>query len=124
LICLWTSNFKALDQGVESYEFLKSVWEAIGKATANAGSTIPSSYGCHIPDIAKDHSYYLADMWSFWMTYLGPVLLRRRFQRPKYYAHFIHLVHLLNICLQFEITNEQIEEVRLGFIQWVKDYEE
>ena len=124
LIRHWTSNFKALDQGLESYEFPKSVWEAIGKATANAGSSIPSSYGCRVPDIAKDHSYYSADMWSFWTTFLGPVLLRRRFQCPKYYTHFIHLVHLLNICLQFEITNAQIEEVRLGFIQWVKDYEE
>jgi hypothetical protein len=31
---------------------------------------------------------------------------------------------LLNICLQFEMTDEEIEEVRRGFIHWVKEYEE
>ena len=56
-------------------------------------------------------------MWSFWTLYLGPILLRRCFRRPKYYTHFIHLVHLLNICLQFEITDDEIEEVRMGFVE-------
>jgi hypothetical protein len=55
--------------------------------------------------------------------YLGPVLLRRRFQNQKYYKHFIRLVRLLNVCLQFEITDDEIDEIRSGFIQWVQDYE-
>jgi hypothetical protein len=62
-------------------------------------------------------------MWSFWTLYLGPILLRRRFQNPKYYTHFVDLVRLLNICLQFEITDDEIEEVRSGFIKWVSQYE-
>jgi hypothetical protein len=64
------------------------------------------------------------DMWSFWTLYLGPILLRNRFQNPTYYKHFVKLVTLLNICLQFEITNEEIGTVREGFIKWVQEYEE
>jgi hypothetical protein len=63
-------------------------------------------------------------MWSFWTLYLGPVLLLWRFQHQKYYGHFVHLVQLLNLCLQFKLTDDDIEEIRVGFIEWVKDYEE
>jgi hypothetical protein len=124
LVLLWTGGYKGLDQGIESYELPKSVWDVIGEVTAAAGSTIPSAFGVRVPNIAKDRSYYSAEMWSFWTMYLGPVLLRRRFQRPKYYVHFVRLVSLLNLCLQFEITDEQIGEVRQGFSQWVMQYEE
>jgi hypothetical protein len=120
---LWTNGFKSLDQGSETYEISKHVWQAIGEATAALGSNIPSAYGVRIPNIAKDRSYYSAEMWSFWTLYLGPVLLRGRFQRQKYFAHFVRLVRLLNICLQFEITDEEINNLRQGFSQWVRDYE-
>jgi hypothetical protein len=124
LILLWTGKFKGLDQGRESYEIHQAIWEAIGESTAASSSTIPSAYGASVPNIATSTSYFSAEMWSFWTTYLAPVLLRRRFQRPKYYAHFVRLVRLVNLCLQFEITAQQIEDIRRGFIEWVEDYEE
>jgi hypothetical protein len=123
LVLLWTDGFKGLDQGSERYSLQKTVWDAVGQATAASGSTIPSAYGVRVPNIAKDRTYYSAEMWSLWATYFGPVLLRRRFQHAKYYTHFIRLVALLNLCLQFEITDNQIEDVSQGFVQWVRDYE-
>lgn len=123
LIPLWTGEFKGLDQGRESYEFSKSVWDAIGEATATSGSTIPSAYGPRPANIAKDRKYYNADAWSFWTIYLGPVLLRRRFSKPRYYKHFVELVKLLQICLQFEYSEDDKCKVREGFIEWVRQYE-
>ncbi|KAJ3501992.1 hypothetical protein NLJ89_g9087 [Agrocybe chaxingu] len=123
MILHWTGDFKGLDEGSEAYTLPKGVWEAIGLAAATSGDTIPSAYGARVPNIAADSTTCNAEMWSFWTLYLGPVLLRRRFQRPKYFRHFVRLVQLLNICLQFEITKQEIEELRQGFIQWVKDYE-
>ncbi|KAF8955507.1 hypothetical protein BDZ97DRAFT_1663982 [Flammula alnicola] len=123
LVLHWTGEFKGLDEGTESYQLEDKVWEAIGEATAKSGSTIPSSYGSRIPNISTDKSNVSAEMWSFWTLYLGPVLLRHRFKHVKYFKHFVSLVRLLNICLQFEISDEEIEEVRVGFIRWVKDYE-
>lgn len=123
LILHWTGKFKDLDDGAESYRLPNAIWEAIGESTASSGSTIPSAYGSRVPNIATNSSYCSAEMWSFWTLYLGPVLLRRRFQHQKYYKHFVRLVRLLNICLQFEITDDEIEDLRSGFIQWVKDYE-
>lgn len=124
LILLWTDEFKDLDEGTGEYVIAKKAWEEIGKATASAGSTIPSSYSGRLSNIASDRSYFTADNYSFWTLYIAPILLRHRFRQVKYYEHFIDLVDLLNCCLQFEMTEEDVEKVRLGFIKWVKDYEE
>ncbi|KAJ7017125.1 hypothetical protein C8F04DRAFT_1338084 [Mycena alexandri] len=123
LTLLWTGEFKGMDEGDGEYELTKALWEAIAASTASASDTIPSAYGSRIPNIAKDRPNVSAEMWSFWTLYLGPVLLRRKFRNVKYYRHFIKLVRLLNICLQFEITTDEIEEVRQGFISWVEVYE-
>lgn len=124
LTLLWTSDFKGLDEGREEYALGKAVWEAIASRTASASDTIPSAYGSRLPNIAKDRPNVSAEMWSFWTLYLGPVLLRRRFKHVKYYRHFIELVRLLNLCMLFEISDAQIENVRTGFIAWVKVYEQ
>jgi hypothetical protein len=123
LILLWTGGFKGLDEGIGEYQFPSNVWEAIGEATAAAGSTIPAVFGTRPPNPAKDKSLYSADAWSFWALYLGPILLGRRFRDQQYYKHFIELVKLLQICLQFETTTEEVQTVRDGFINWVEDYE-
>ncbi|KAH9922140.1 hypothetical protein B0H21DRAFT_841828 [Amylocystis lapponica] len=123
LILLWTGEFKGLDQGHENYQIPENVWKAIGKATAESGTTIPSAFGPRTPDLIADRSSYNADAWSFWTLFVGPVLLARRFSQPKYYKHFVKLVKLLHTCLQFEITRTEIAALRQGFIDWVKEYE-
>lgn len=123
LILHWTGEFKGLDSGNESYQLSSAIWEAVGEKTVAAGSTIPSAYGPRIPNVATEKSLLSAEMWSFWSLYLGPVLLRNRFHRPKYYRHFILLVRLLNICLKFEITDSEIDQIQEGFISWVTEYE-
>jgi hypothetical protein len=124
LILHWTCNFKGLDQGNESYKLLKAVWEGIGTLTVSSGSTIPSACGSQVPNIVKDRYMCTANMWSFWTLYIGPVLLWRRFDNVKYYKHFILLVELLTTCLKFEITHEEIDFLREGFVDWVEKYEQ
>lgn len=122
LILHWTGEFKSLNSGNEDYTISKAIWAVIGTDMNILGSTIPSSYGSHCPDIAAHWSYYSAEMYSFWTQYIGPVLLKQQLD-AKYYNHFVHLVWLLMVCLQFEITNDETEEVHQSFIDWVKDYE-
>ncbi|KAF7358560.1 hypothetical protein MSAN_01194200 [Mycena sanguinolenta] len=105
LVLLWTGNFKGLDDGQEEYQLSKAIWESIAAETAAASDTIPSGYGSRIPNIAKDRPNASAEMWSFWTLYLGP------------------LMRLLNLCMQFEISADEIETIRTGFIAWVKTYE-
>lgn len=123
LILLWTGDFKGLDEGSESYVLDSSVWESIGAAGSLSGQSIPSAYGPRVPNIQADRSNVSAEMWSMWTLYIGPVLLRRRFKKPKYFRHFVRLVRLLHICLQFEITAEEIDQLDRGFQEWVQDFE-
>lgn len=123
LVLLWTGNYKGLDEGTGSYEFMPTVWDAIGTATAASGPTIPSAFGASPPDVANNKTACTADSWSFWTLYLAPVLLRNKFQRPEYYKHFIKLVKLIHLCLQFEISKGDILLIRSGFREWVEEYE-
>jgi hypothetical protein len=123
LIQLWTGEYKDLNQGIGSYELPRPVWDAIGAATAASGSTIPYVFGSRPLNIMTERSACTADTWSFWTLYIGPVLLNRKFSDPKYYNHFIDLVKLLHLCLEFEHHQEAISNIREGFIGWAKTYE-
>jgi hypothetical protein len=124
LILLWTGDFKGLDEGSGCYQIDATVWAAIGSATASSGSTIPSCYEAHPPNFLENKSSVTADMWSFWTLYFGPVLLRQKFKHRKYYDHFIKLITMLHMCLQFTITIEDLAHLKQGFIDWVKVFEE
>ncbi|KAI8998957.1 hypothetical protein BD414DRAFT_407127 [Trametes punicea] len=124
LIQLWTGQYKALDPGKENYEIHPTVWEAIGEASTASGDTIPGVFGPRPPNVASDKLSWTADTRSFWIQYVGPVLLANRFTRRKYYTHFVLLVRLIRKCLQFEISYQDITQIREGFIAWVREYEE
>ena len=124
LILLWTGEFKGLDEGTGQYHLMPKVWEAVGTTTAASGPTIPSAFGAWPPNVCDDKMACTADTWSFWMLYLGPVLLSKRFQRRVYFNHFIELVKLIRICIQFKISTTEISTLREGFQNWVLKYEQ
>lgn len=124
LILLWTKNFSALrNEKDQPYHIKQSIWDAIGEATTTAGSTIPSAFGCRVPNIAKNRGDFSAEAYSIWTMYLAPVLLHK-FLSKSYYNHFVELVTLLTICMRYELTTTDIKVVRDGFAKWVKRYEE
>jgi hypothetical protein len=49
-------------------------------------------------------------------------VLRGRFPEGPYYKHFFSLVRILNLCLQFKISEEDIVEIELGIRKWAVDY--
>jgi hypothetical protein len=123
LLLLWTGDFKGLDEGSGSYRLAPTVFDAIGEAAAASGDHIPAAFSCRIPNPAKDRSYFTAETWSFWALYVGPVLLQGRFRRPIYYAHFVKLVRILHLCLQFDISAAELDQIRFGLADWVQMYE-
>lgn len=124
LVSLWTGEFKGLELNNEPFVIEKTVWEAIGTACKASGQTIPSAFGAAVPNIATEAALFTAETWSLFAQHLGPIILRRSFRREHFYAHFIELIRLLNICLQFEITSAEILDVEAGFIDWVREYEQ
>ncbi|KZV98588.1 hypothetical protein EXIGLDRAFT_641451 [Exidia glandulosa HHB12029] len=123
LVLLYTGRYKDLDQGTGLYEFAAAVWEQIGRATAASGSTMPSAFGARVPNLAKDKTYMIAETWCIWTLHIAPVVLRGRFENDKYYHHFMELVRLLRICVQLELTDADVQEIREGFCSWVQKFE-
>ncbi|KAK0220758.1 hypothetical protein EDD85DRAFT_779949 [Armillaria nabsnona] len=123
LTLLWTGQFKGLDEGTESYQTPSNVWNAIGQGTAAAGSTIPGPFAQCPPNVATNKTACTADSWCFWWLYIAPVLLSRKFDNTIYFKHFIVLVKLVNICLQFDISHDEVAIICQVFIDWVEEYE-
>lgn len=122
LITLWTEDYKGLGEGSRKYRIDKAAWKEIGARGAAASLVIPSSFGPHIPNIFEKGSFMTADMWSFWVQFLAPVLLRGSFKDPECYDHFIDLVYLFGLCLQHNISADDVDAIRFGFIDWVSRY--
>ena len=119
----WTCSGRYKDKppADPGYVLAPHIWEEIGKETARAYQTIPSEFVGAMPDISK--SKYKAKYSSFWTIYFGPILLHNRFPNNKYYNHFCLLVRIIKACLQFTITDEQLEELQENIISWVEKYE-
>ena len=122
LVTLWTDDYKGLDEGNHKYRIDKAAWKEIGTRGVAASSTIPSTFGPQILNIFEKGSYMSADMWSFWVQFLAPVLLQRSFKDPECYKHFIDLINLFNLCLQRNISAEDVHIISIGFTDWVDRY--
>ncbi|KAJ2932101.1 hypothetical protein H1R20_g4984, partial [Candolleomyces eurysporus] len=123
LLDFFCGKFKDLDHNKEGYQIEQTVWEAIGDVTQQSGFTIPGAYGVQPWNFSEDRIGVTADMLSFWTLFLGPIYLEQAFASPQFYAHFVELVKLLNLCLQFELQRSNIDVIREGFAKWVLEYE-
>jgi hypothetical protein len=123
LIDHWTGKFKGLDEGQEDYALSSKVWEAVGEACAGSKATVPAACGPAPFNVAQDQEFWTAESRAFWTQFLGPVTLENRFRKVKYYKHFVELVRILNLCLKFEYSDNDIESIRIGLIDWVNKYE-
>ncbi|KAJ7191153.1 hypothetical protein GGX14DRAFT_381456 [Mycena pura] len=124
LLDFWTGSFKGLGQGKEEYELSVANCEAIGRECELAGNTMPAAFGARVPNLHTQRHYFTAESYTLWTTLLAPVLLHERFQRPKYYNHFLDLVSILNDCLALSLDCEYINTtLRRKIIDWVAKYE-
>jgi hypothetical protein len=122
LVLFWSGRFKGMDEG-QPYVLSPHIWQAVGTTSAAATRTIPSSFGGSIPNPAKDSSSFTSSTWSVWSLFIAPTVLQGRFPEDRHYKHFCSLVRILNLCLQFEISEEDINEIESGIRKWVIDYE-
>ena len=123
LIAHYTGNFKGLDDGAEEYIIPANIWSEVCRTGSASGDTIPSQFGARMPNIEKERSHMTAEAWSFWVMHIGPIVLRNRFKKPRYYSHFMKLVHLIHLCLAYDMKATDVDKIRLGFQEWVVEYE-
>jgi len=123
LVLFWSSCFKGMDKG-QLYVLEPDIWQVIGSTSTEASKMIPSLFGASILDPVKDCSYFTSSTWSVWSLFVTPTVLQGCFPKAYYYKHFCSLIRILNLCLQFEISDEEINKIELEIHQWVVDYEQ
>jgi len=123
LISLWKGTYKGLDEGYEEYRIPDHIWEVIGKETATASSTIPASFGWRTPNIHTEAHIFTAEDWSFWLIHLAPLVLKGRFQHPKYFKHFMKFNTILKCTLWFSFTEQEVVDLEHDIISYVQEYE-
>ncbi|KAG8685707.1 hypothetical protein FRC08_012953 [Ceratobasidium sp. 394] len=122
LIRLWNGTFKELNQGSGSYQLSSEDWALIGRETAAATRTLPADFGSPLPDIAQDGYLYKAEAHAFWIQFIAPIVLKNRLP-GKYYKHALLLREIIMLCIQYEITTEEIDDLDKMVKSWVSDYE-
>ncbi|TFK95882.1 hypothetical protein BDV98DRAFT_614530 [Pterulicium gracile] len=127
LVDIWTGAYKDLGPGSEDYLWdepgKKTVLNAIGEACASSVNTIPSSFGCCVPNLATQRSEFIAESWIMFATMLSPAILHNRFKKRVYYIHFMELIRLFNLCMQFGLDHSDIAKLERGFAKWVVEFE-
>jgi hypothetical protein len=121
---LWTTDFKGVNSGSECYQLTTEQWAAIWAASLTAHRTIPSVMGPGMPNSPPDAITWTADSRCFWSLYIAPIVLENRFPDPAVYDHFIELIELIIMCLDFDMPSSNIELIRKGFAEWVIRYEQ
>ncbi|QRW09568.1 Transposase family tnp2 [Ceratobasidium sp. AG-Ba] len=124
LITLWIGKHPTVKTaGCEDYLISTADWEAIGRETEAATKHIPSFFTRKLRNIQSEWRLYCGESWSFWVLYIGPVVLRERLPR-KYYKHFMELVSIIKCLIQFENTTKRIKQLRTEIAGYVERYEE
>ncbi|KAJ1300030.1 hypothetical protein OPQ81_011150 [Rhizoctonia solani] len=123
LIELWTGKFNDLDAGLEDYHLRLNAWNALCDACVPSKRTMPSSFGCPVPDPRKP-SHFIAESWNIFTAQLAPPLLYKRFSDERYYQHFVRLVRILRLVVSFDLPRDKIPEIRRGLAEWVEEYKQ
>ncbi|KAJ7726337.1 hypothetical protein DFH07DRAFT_758174 [Mycena maculata] len=121
LVKFWSGQYKGLDTGTGSYEISDDTWAVIWQETAAAVQHLPADF---VRVLGDNPVYYTAEAWCFWFVYLAPILLKGRFDDPKYYEHACQFSDIVKCCLRFTSTHPQINGLRDNIIDWVRKYEE
>jgi len=122
LVLFWSGRYKGMDEG-QPYVLNPDIWQVVGATSTEAMKMMPSSFGAAIPNPVKDCSYFMSSTWSVWSLFIAPTVLQNCFPEERYYKHFCSLVGILNLCLQFEISEKDIDDIKSGICKWVVDYE-
>ena len=123
LVLFWSGCYKGMDEG-QQYILDSHIWQDVDTTSIEATKMIPSSFGVSIPNPATDRSCFTSLTWLVWSLFIAPTVLRCRFPQECYYKHFCSLVKILNLCLQFKISEKEIKEIESGIHKWVVDYKQ
>ncbi|PKC74702.1 hypothetical protein RhiirA1_334669, partial [Rhizophagus irregularis] len=108
------------------YELSKSQWESIGIQMEKVKKDMPIEIGRPPRDIFKYHNGYKAVEWRNWIILFSLPLLKVKFYFSLHNRHlqgWANFVKSVKLCLEPEISEEQIDDVQI-LLKKFSDYYE
>ncbi|KAJ9093440.1 hypothetical protein QFC21_005451 [Naganishia friedmannii] len=105
----------------DGFVLSKKTWTTITKEIASSNSTTPAQIAPRVGNITKK-SFWTAETYSYFLMFLGPVVLKGRLPAP-YYAHFVLLSEIAKQITSQEINVEELAMLHRQIVSWVKAFE-
>lgn len=108
-------------QDERDFVFNDATWEELKLEIKGSNTMVPSQFAPYVNPIDRK-SFWTAETYSYFLMYLGPIVLRDRLP-PRYYQHFIALSELTKLMVKLDITDDDLHRSEHDLTQWVRDFE-
>ncbi|KAJ9110221.1 hypothetical protein QFC22_006753 [Naganishia vaughanmartiniae] len=105
----------------DAFVIPKGVWATIAKEISKSNHTTPAQTAPRVGNITKK-SFWTAETYSYFLMFLGPVVLKGRLPAP-YYAHFILFSEIAKRMTSQEISYQELPVLHSKIVVWVKAFE-
>ncbi|KAJ9110803.1 hypothetical protein QFC22_006659, partial [Naganishia vaughanmartiniae] len=128
LLALWQGTYKtgqtlgsSKAKHQDAFVIPKGVWATIAKEISKSNHTTPAQTAPRVGNITKK-SFWTAETYSYFLMFLGPVVLKGRLPAP-YYAHFILFSEIAKRMTSQEISYQELPVLHSKIVVWVKAFE-
>lgn len=128
----WTGTFLGSDENELGNEdelaMSKKTWREIGAEMEGSIKTIPSSFGKALRNIYLYSGSYKASEWSNFLLHYSSALLHVQHRgqhrlRRDLFEHFGKLVTAVSLAIDYDISHEDISNIKTLLVEFVSDYE-
>lgn len=107
----------------DPYNIVPEKWLGIGIDMADSSATFPAIFGDTIRDFTQHCHHLKAAEWKIFTLQLAPIYLEGLLP-DKDYDEFLNLVDTLQLCCDYEITENEIIVVEERLKRFARYYED
>lgn len=106
----------------DGYNVPPDDWKDIGKDSVASNATFPAQFGDNMKDFTTHCHRLKAANWSRWAYSESLVHLFDRLKEP-HYGEYVNLIRAMMLSVQYELTTDEIAEIRRRMDRFVMYYE-
>lgn len=99
----------------------RHVWRNISHDITFSNASVPTQIAASLDPIHL-RSRWTADTYCYFLTYLGPIVLKDRLS-PRYYRHFIRLSSIVKELIAVSVLRRDLSSLKQRIEDWVLDFE-
>lgn len=97
-------------------------WTILASDIKNSHTSVPAQIARSISAPLENRSSWTADTWSYFLLFLGPIVLQDRLPNP-YYRHFLKLSHAARGLTKIILDRGVVGQLHRELGDWVTEFE-